>query len=63
MFNTSSQSFQRQDDQEVHAISCFLFEADEIQYVYMCTLENDVNHVHCKWSFLVAHNFDIRIFF
>jgi hypothetical protein len=32
MFDTSSQSFQRQDDQEVHAISCFLSEADEIIY-------------------------------
>jgi hypothetical protein len=30
---TSSQSFQRQDDQEVHAISCFLSEADEMQYI------------------------------
>ena len=32
----------------------------------MCTLENDVIHVHCKWSFLVAmvaHDFDIIIFF
>ena len=28
--DTTSQSFQRQDDQEVHAISCFLSEADEI---------------------------------
>jgi hypothetical protein len=53
MFDTSSQSFQREDDQEVHAI-------------HMCTLENDVIHVHCKWSFLVAmvaHDFDIIIFF
>ena len=33
MFDTSSQSFQRQDDQEVHAISCFLSEADEMQYI------------------------------
>ena len=32
-FDTSSQSFQRQDDQEVHAISCFLSEADEMQYI------------------------------
>jgi hypothetical protein len=31
--DTSSQSFQRQDDQEVHAISCFLSEADEMQYI------------------------------
>ena len=30
---TSSQSFQRQDDQEVRAISCFFSEADEIQYM------------------------------
>jgi hypothetical protein len=35
MFDTSSQSFQRQDDQEVHAISCFLSEADEMNtYVH-----------------------------
>ena len=33
MFHTSSQSFQRQDDQEVHAISCFLSKADEMQYI------------------------------
>jgi hypothetical protein len=33
MFDTSSQSFQRQDDQEVHAISCFLSEADEMKYI------------------------------
>jgi hypothetical protein len=32
-FDTSSQSFQRQDDQEVHTISCFLSEADEMQYI------------------------------
>ena len=63
MFDTSSQSFQRQDDQEVHVISCFLSEADEMQYIQcMCTLENDVIHVHCKRSFLaamVARDFDI----
>jgi hypothetical protein len=63
MLDTNSQSFQRQDKQEVHAISCFLSEADEMQYTYMCTLKNDVIHVHCKQSFLVAHDFDIRIFF
>jgi hypothetical protein len=40
----------------------FLSEADEMQYV-CCTLENDVIHVHCKGSFLVARDFDIRIFF
>ena len=33
MFNTSSQSFQRRDNQEVHAISCFFSEADEMQYI------------------------------
>ena len=33
MFDTSSQSFQRQDDQEVHAISCVLSEADEMQCI------------------------------
>jgi hypothetical protein len=32
-FDTRSQSFQRQDDQEVHAISCVLSEADEMQYI------------------------------
>jgi hypothetical protein len=65
MFDTSSQSFQRQDDQEVHVISCILSEADEMQYI-LCTLENDVIHVHCKRSFLVAmvaRDFDIIIFF
>ena len=62
MFDTSSQSFQRQDNQEVHAISCFLSEADE-NAIHMCTLENDVIHVHCKRSFLVALEFDIIIFF
>jgi hypothetical protein len=31
--DTSLQSFQRQDDQEVHAISCFLSEADEMHYI------------------------------
>ena len=40
----------------------FLSEADEMQYVY-CTLENDVVHVHCKRSFVVARDFDIKIFF
>jgi hypothetical protein len=34
MFDTNSQSFQRQDNQEVHAISCFLSEADEMKYIY-----------------------------
>jgi hypothetical protein len=33
MFDTSSQSFQRQDDQDVHAMSYFLSEADEMQYI------------------------------
>ena len=37
MFDTSLQSFQRQDDQEVNAISCFLSEADEMQYIYVHT--------------------------
>jgi hypothetical protein len=32
-FDTSSQSFQRKDDKEVHTISCFLSEADEMQYI------------------------------
>ena len=54
----------RHDDQEVHAISYFLSEADEMQYIchIMRTLENDVIHVHCKRSFLVAmvaREFDI----
>ena len=39
-FDTSSQSFPRQDDQEVDAISCF-FPLKQTK----CTLENDVIHV------------------
>jgi hypothetical protein len=41
--------------EEVDAISCFFPQTK-------CTLENDVIH-HCERSFLVAHDFDIRIFF
>ena len=58
MFDTISQSFQRQDDQEVDAISCFFSPRSRRN----CTLENDVIH-DCKRSFLVAHDFDIIIFF
>ena len=60
MFDTSSQTFQRQDDQEVDA-HLFMFLSFPKQTKY--TLENDVITVNMKRSFLVAHDFDIRIFF
>jgi hypothetical protein len=59
-FSMSSQSFQRQDDQEVDA-HLFMFLSSPKQT--KCTLKNDVIvTVSMKRSFLVAHDFDIRIF-
>jgi hypothetical protein len=60
MFNTSSQSFQRQDDQEVDAISCFFPLQNKRNAHYKMTLSINVN---MKRSFLVARDFDIKIFF
>jgi hypothetical protein len=50
MFDTSSQSFQRQDDQEVDA-HLFMFLSSPKQT--KCTLENDVIH-HCKHETIIS---------
>jgi hypothetical protein len=50
MFDTSSQSFQRQDDQEVDAHS-FMFLSSPKQT--KCTLDNDVIH-HCKHETIIS---------
>ena len=79
MFDTSSQSFQRQDDQEVRAISCVLSEADEMQYIgtprvfLQVSLFFSLGERHEEFRMIcIAHlkmtssmytDFDIRIFF
>ena len=64
MFDTSSQSFQREDDQEVD-VHLFMFLSSPKQT--KCTLENNVIYssitVNMERSFLAAHDFDIRLFF
>jgi hypothetical protein len=63
MFDTSSQSFQRQDDQEVDA-HLFMFLSSPKQT--KCTLENDVIH-HCKhdglaiWKWLKKCTFEVHL--
>jgi hypothetical protein len=49
-FDTSSQSFQRQDDQEVHGISCFLSETDEMQYIGTPRVFPQVNLFFFTWG-------------
>ena len=53
MFDTSWQSFQRQDGQEVHAISCFLSEADEI---YICVSHTRKWRHPCKLQTIISRS-------
>jgi hypothetical protein len=62
MFDTTSKSFQ-ETGWPRSACNFMLPLRSRRNAIHMCTLENNVIHVHCKRSFLVARDFDIIIFF